>query len=767
MSKRLFGIISDKTGIPSALIVNNLNRSQAAQIAEARDKNGKVIQQQAYSIQKSVNLNGITTAADPIDAGKQITIAGENYLVDQTAQNESNTAFVEVSISAVHSDEAVITQIGEILPESGNQTISLSFITAGVDHILSGYVGSDKDGNPIEGKIQTVTPSLDGNKFTVEKGYVATSTELTVPEAQITETDKKVTIGVGYLNESKEYELASEVSDIDLSFITAGTNQILSEFTGSDKDGNPVHGSIETVYPELSDGGDIQIHIDSGYLEDSFDFKVKEGTIEVEQNRVTLGGGYYSPNMITVGEIYLDTEITPGTEDQTIPANSFIPQNLIIKGVANVNASGAFNIVKVTEYSPYVPAYPDQIGYTVDISATNHDWESGSQVDYDLSAYEGLYTVTEETKAYKGFGRTFKNANGKYLYAWTYDSWSQATDEASSAYWCISDDPSYGPDSGTIAAANSVSSGVLPDKASGWSAPMGPHTIVSCTLTPTVTSPATEAIPMVLKGSVTSAYDTETRSFTDGTSSKDYTSFEQEPYKDWYYASVGGQLIGGAVSSNVQPSCYILFDAQKSTTETGQTLELTPHPYMAEPFKTIDGVKCLDFQNGGTIKVSPVDCLITGKTPFAFSAFVRIDKKESNVYVLFAAYGTEWPPTRGFHLQLDDGYTFRLRGGNPKSSSGYDPLISTFSFPREKWVHITYVHYPEYEELYVNGTSVWWNKIKREFMESNFDYFTVGTDLNGGSFWDGYIAEFKYFSGAISQAQIKNEADRCLAMVTA
>lgn len=234
MSKRLFGIISDKTGIPSALIVNNLNRSQAAQIAEARDENGKVIRQQAYSIQKSVNLNGITTASDPIDAGKQITIAGENYLVDQAAQNESNTAFVDVSISAVHSDKAAITQIGEILSESGNQTIFLSFITAGADQILSGYVGSDKDGNPVNGSIQLsqvthgynddstfyiikITPGYlqDGydngfpaGTYTVNKNIVTLeaglyeSTEIVIPEAKApTVNGNTVTIHPGYVTE--------------------------------------------------------------------------------------------------------------------------------------------------------------------------------------------------------------------------------------------------------------------------------------------------------------------------------------------------------------------------------------------------------------------------------------------------------------------------------------------------------------------------------------------------------------------------------------
>lgn len=752
MSKRLFGIISDKTGIPSALIVNNLNRSQAAQIAEARDENGKVIQQQAYSIQKSVNLNGITTAADPIDAGKQITIAGENYLIDQAAQNESNTAFVDVSISAVHSDEAAIVQIGDTpVPESPE--INLSFITAGADQILTGYIGSNQNGSPVSGTIQTVTPSLTDNKFSIEKGYVAAPTELTVPEAQIVETDKKVTIGVGYLGEAKEYELDSGASDIDLSFVTAGANQILSGFTGSDKDGNPVQGSIETVYPELSDSGDIKIHIDSGYLENSFDLNVKEGTIEVEQNRVILRGGYYSTNMITVGELYSATEITPGTEDQIIPANSFIPQKLIIKGV-NVNTSGAFNIVKVTEYSPYVPAYPDQIGYVVDINATDYNPET-EQYDkpYDLSVYKGLYTVTEETNHCTGFGRIFKNSNGKFLYAWTYETWDTATDEASSAHWCISDNVGYGPEYGSISASSSANAGTLPDAATGWYSPMGPYQINSCTLTPTVTAPATEAIPMVLKGVVANTYNTETSTWTDGTVSNVYTGFEVEPNLYWYYASTAGKLIGNPIHSNVPYVFYASLDESYSRThaETGEEFILT-HTTLTMP--TIDGVPCLSSEVVNTADVSvniPEGVFVTGK-PFAVSLFMR---EEQGGYDLAAFEIREPSDNLILKIGLDSGCYVGVWGTTSYSA--------TKSY-KGKWVHVFLVNYGNREELYVNGTLAASKEITRNLSNHKTtmmfgDYRYIGTV--------SYVAQVKCYNYIVSPLQVKAEAARCLAMVSA
>lgn len=80
------------------------------------------------------------------------------------------------------------------------ESIDLSFVTAGAGDILSGKVGTDKDGNPVNGTIATVTPSLSGNKFTIGKGYVSENKELTVPEAQSpTVSGNTVTIHPGYV----------------------------------------------------------------------------------------------------------------------------------------------------------------------------------------------------------------------------------------------------------------------------------------------------------------------------------------------------------------------------------------------------------------------------------------------------------------------------------------------------------------------------------------------------------------------------------------
>lgn len=67
---------------------------------------------------------------------------------------------------------------------SSGESIDLSFVTATEDKILEGFVGADKDGGQVHGSM---------------------------PIAQVTETDNKVTVSKGYLDETKEFTINNEV----------------------------------------------------------------------------------------------------------------------------------------------------------------------------------------------------------------------------------------------------------------------------------------------------------------------------------------------------------------------------------------------------------------------------------------------------------------------------------------------------------------------------------------------------------------------------
>jgi hypothetical protein len=105
---RQFGVISIVSGSTSAiadLIANSVTVSESVETAQARDESGKVIDHQAYSKTKTITVRGLLDAAAPaVTAGSVIVISGGTFLVTNAEQTESNTAFVEYSITATESD---------------------------------------------------------------------------------------------------------------------------------------------------------------------------------------------------------------------------------------------------------------------------------------------------------------------------------------------------------------------------------------------------------------------------------------------------------------------------------------------------------------------------------------------------------------------------------------------------------------------------------------------------------------------------------------
>ena len=129
--------------------------------------------------------------------------------------------------------------------------VDLSFVTAGASDILSGKVGADAEGNPVEGTIETVTASLTDNVVTVPQGHIATEQTLTVAEmAEPSVSDNVVTIGKGYNKAEKtvtipEMEVANDGEKV---IVPVGYNKIQREFELGD--------SVEYGY--IDENGEFQ-----------------------------------------------------------------------------------------------------------------------------------------------------------------------------------------------------------------------------------------------------------------------------------------------------------------------------------------------------------------------------------------------------------------------------------------------------------------------------------------------------------------------------
>ncbi len=68
----------------------------------------------AYSVSETVSIKALLNAESvTIDAGNSITVGGKTYIVESFAQNETNTTFVDLDISARTADNATIAAYSE------------------------------------------------------------------------------------------------------------------------------------------------------------------------------------------------------------------------------------------------------------------------------------------------------------------------------------------------------------------------------------------------------------------------------------------------------------------------------------------------------------------------------------------------------------------------------------------------------------------------------------------------------------------------------
>lgn len=214
----------------------------------------------------------------------------------------------------------------------------LSFVTATAGDILSGKIGSDADGNPINGTIATVTASLTDNVVTVPQGFIASKQTLTVAEmSEPSVSGNVVTIAKGYNKAEKTVSIPD-----------AGTLTV---------DGNVVT-------------------IPAGYNPTQQTVTIPEaGALTVSGNKVTCPVGYVKS--VRTAEIPA-VSATLSANTVTIPAGYNAGQTLTVAEAAEPTVEGN----KVTVYPGYVKA------------EQTIETEGGGMDFFKCAAVHGPYKVT-------------------------------------------------------------------------------------------------------------------------------------------------------------------------------------------------------------------------------------------------------------------------------------------------------------------------------------------------------------------------------------
>lgn len=109
---RQFGIASVQTaaGVEIGIVVTSFQDQKTAEIAEARDGEGKVTDLKAYSRGTTKTFTGLLDQASPdIDAGDALTYEAVQYIVESANINRTNTTYCEVTITARTADAAAIS----------------------------------------------------------------------------------------------------------------------------------------------------------------------------------------------------------------------------------------------------------------------------------------------------------------------------------------------------------------------------------------------------------------------------------------------------------------------------------------------------------------------------------------------------------------------------------------------------------------------------------------------------------------------------------
>lgn len=80
---RQWGIITSLTGLTGGIMVNELTFNETAEIAEARNETGQIVDYAAFSNAKTVTVNGVmdTAKGTLATAGSKLTLGGKDWII--------------------------------------------------------------------------------------------------------------------------------------------------------------------------------------------------------------------------------------------------------------------------------------------------------------------------------------------------------------------------------------------------------------------------------------------------------------------------------------------------------------------------------------------------------------------------------------------------------------------------------------------------------------------------------------------------------------
>lgn len=643
----------------------------------------------------------------------------------------------------------------------------LSFITAGAGQILEGYIGSDKDGNQITGNIQIrssndVWCNQGAGSIEIAEGYYSEMLVKQFPVGEVTFSGNVVTVKSGWVSDNT-FEVGTS-SETDLSFVTAGANQILEGYTGVDKDGNPVSGTITVTAGGTYTPGQMPLVFDgyiNGTLIISGDQNLQPRNIKAGEEIFGVtgtyeGSGYDTSDATAIAGFVMDGYTFYGmsgketgtlkvlsTSDMGImegamlgiPATRYVDNAVYsltdIHGIGDLSPE---NIVKGKTIAGIEGTHecPENSGSSMEIFKCAEVVESstGGYIVSNCgnSEFNGTYTLKSTNSGTSPYS-VYENEIGSQLII--HDDWGWTAPYFMFANPDNSDLPEYQQ---PVWLASSWSTAGDITSITGWDN-LGFGTAPA----PTITAAAGEPSWNGYK------YNTDTKEFAETlTEGLEYKM--AVPIVGKCYNSDATMLIDLYAPSGLV--FYAPLHEQKATDETGLQLNNT-----GATFTTQNGVKCAYID--GTTHITASDATFpSGTKARTLSLFIHLPQIKDGTFISYGISETN----KRFSVGVESDMTLSVWGAG-----------NTVNYPEHaldinKWYHVCATYAEGQEAMFLDG-----------ILLSNKSHANINTVLNelcigatATAYQDpmiGYISEVKVWNRALSADEIKAEADRCLALV--